>query len=139
MPPWISLAGSISSVIRVAARVLVSFGAIAVAWLSLAPQDAVPEIDLWDKLKHFAAYAVLACCGGFAFSPSQGELKLGILLFAYGCILEFAQVYIPGRSGNIEDALADGLGVMVGMGIVRVSRRRISSTIAAGSKQPLAD
>ncbi len=58
---------------------------------------------------------------------------------AYGCILELAQVYIPGRSGTIEDALADGLGVMIGMGIVRVLRWRFSSTIAAGPKQPFAD
>ena len=125
--------------IRNVARTLFFVGVIAVAWLSLAPQDAVPEIDLWDKLQHFVAYAVLAFCGGFAFSPGRSELAVSILLVAYGCILELAQVYIPGRSGTIEDALADGLGVMIGMAIVRVWRWRFSSTIAAGSKQPLAD
>ena len=112
---------------------------LAVAWLSLAPQDAVPEINLWDKLGHFLAFAMLAIFGGFAFTQGRVELTLGVMLVAFGCILELAQVYISGRSGNIEDALADGLGVVVGTGVLRVLRRRFSSTIAAGSKLPLVD
>ena len=109
--------------IRNVARTLLFFGVIAVAWLSLAPHDAIPEVDVWDKLGHFSAYAVLAMCGGLAFPTGRAEVAVGVLIVAYGCILEIAQLYIPGRSGTVEDAIADGLGVMVGVGIVRILRR----------------
>ncbi len=83
----------------------------------------MPEIELWDKLGHFLAYAVLAVGGGMAFLPRRTEVAVGVLLIAYGCIFEIAQVYIPGKSGTIADAIADGLGVVAGMVIVRILRR----------------
>ena len=96
---------------------------IAVAWLSLAPQDVVPGVDIWDKLAHFLAYTVLALCGGFDFSVHRIGVTLGASLIPYGCIMEIAQIYIPERSGSIADAIADGLGVLAGMVIARNLRR----------------
>ena len=53
--------------IKIFARTLFFVGVIAVAWLSLAPQDALPEVDIWDKLGHFLAYAVLGVFCGVAY------------------------------------------------------------------------
>ena len=57
--------------IRIVVRTLFFVGVIAVAWLSLAPHDAIPEVDIWDKLGHFLAYAALAVFGGLAFSAGR--------------------------------------------------------------------
>ena len=100
---------------------------IAVAWLSLAPQDIVPGVDIWDKLAHFLAYAVLALCGGFAFSVHRIGVTVGGSLIDYGSILEISQIFIPGRSGSIADAIADGLGVLAGMVIARNLRGRFTN------------
>ena len=109
--------------IRIVARTLFFVGVVAVIWLSLTPHDAIPEVDVWDKLGHFLAYAVLAVFGGWAFWAHRTEVAVGVLLVAYGCILEIAQIYNPGRSGTVEDAIADGFGAMFGVGIVRILRR----------------
>ena len=115
--------------IRTVAWALFFLGVIAVGWLSLAPQDAVPEVGRWDKLGHFLAYAVLAICGGVAFSPGRSEISVGVALIAYGCILEIAQLYIPGRSEIVADAIANGIGVVAGMIIVRTLRRILSEKV----------
>ena len=72
--------------IRIVAPMLFFLGVIAVAWLSLAPQDAVPAVDLWDKLGHFLAYAVLAVCGGMAFSNRRTEINVGVSPIASWCL-----------------------------------------------------
>ncbi len=53
--------------IIIVARTLFFVGVIAVAWLSLAPQDTIPDVAIWDKRGHFLAYAVLAVLGGLAY------------------------------------------------------------------------
>ena len=118
-----------SVAIKVIARVLLPVGVVAVGLLSLIPPDAVPVVNLWDKLAHFLAYAMLALCGGFAFSAHRTEIALGALLIGCGCILEIAQIYIPGRSGSIADAIANGLGVVAGMVIVQFLRRRFTKPV----------
>ena len=102
---------------------------IAVAWLSLAPHDAIPEVDVWDKLVHFLVYAALAVFGGFAFSAGRTGVTVGVLLITYGCMLEIAQIYVPGRSGTVADAIADGLGVLSGMFIVRILRTILTTEL----------
>ena len=66
--------------IKIVARTLFFVGVIAVAWLSLAPHDAIPEVDVWDKLGHFLAYAVLAVLGGFTFSAGRTGVTVCVLL-----------------------------------------------------------
>jgi VanZ family protein len=106
---------------RYVARTLFIVGVIAVAW-SLAASDAMPEVDIWDKLGHFLAYASLALCGCLAFSIGRAQVVVGVSLVAYGCVLEIGQTFIPGRSGSIQDAIANALGVMFAIVLVRVMR-----------------
>ena len=115
--------------IRIVARAFFFLGVIAVAWLSLAPQDTIPDVETWDKLRHFLAYAMLAVFGGLAYWARRIEVAMGVLLVAYGCILEIARIYVPGRSGTIEDAIADGHGAMFGVGIVRILRRYFTKRV----------
>ena len=78
--------------IRIVARTIFFLGVIAVTWLSLAPQDTIPDVEIWDKLGHFLAYAVLAVLGGLAYWARRIEVAVGVLLVAYGCMLEIAQI-----------------------------------------------
>jgi VanZ family protein len=74
---------------------------------------SVDSLPVSDKFQHFTAYAALA------FLPTLHErrAKLGVqLAFAavLGVLLEFGQLYSSGRSFDVYDMLADGLGILAG-------------------------
>lgn len=101
--------------IRKAALVLFGLGVVAVVWVSLLPQESLPPVGLWDKLQHLVAYGALAVTGGVAFPGNRRLLVLGGALILFGGALELAQSQIPGRFGSLGDALANGLGVALGL------------------------
>ena len=94
---------------------------IAVIVGSLLPADSVPmraldRLDVNDKVQHLLAYAVLA------FLPALHERlrKLAVLLLiaaALGILLEYGQLYSRGRTFDVHDMLADGLGIALGTAI----------------------
>ena len=101
--------------IRKIARLSFTVGVLAVSWLSLVPQDALPEIDIWDKLQHAMAYAVLAICGAVGFLGRRPLLIVGVGLIVLGCTLEMAQAAVPGRYPSIGDAVANIAGIALGL------------------------
>ena len=95
---------------------------MAVVYVSLLPEDSLIETRLWDKLEHFFAYAVLAAIGSAALPISSAVRPVGVGLCALGIALEVAQTQVRGRSGDPIDALANGLGVLLGLAIARITR-----------------
>ncbi len=104
------------------------FAKLAVAWallifiLSSIPGGAFPASKLfsYDKLLHAGVYAVL---GAFTFlalprrlSPRASVLVLvaGAITTFYGFTDEFHQLFVPGRSADLRDVLADCVGGLVG-------------------------
>jgi VanZ family protein len=91
---------------------------IAVVVGSLLPGDSpvLKELDslaVNDKAEHFLAYA------GLAFVPTLHETvaKLrGFLALAaiMGILLELGQLLVPGRTCDLYDAFADGVGILAG-------------------------
>jgi VanZ family protein len=73
-----------------------------------------------DKLAHFGAYAVLGLLVARALPP-RGRLPwLAFLLGSlYGASDEFHQHFVPGRSVDVFDWVADSLGVIAGASIYR--------------------
>jgi VanZ family protein len=104
------------------------FAKFAAAWalfifvLSSIPGAAFPHSKLfsYDKLLHAGVYAVL---GAFTFmalprrwSERTGVLVLlsGVITTLYGFTDEFHQLFVPGRSADLRDVLADCVGGFVG-------------------------
>ena len=102
-------------------RVLWTGCLIAVIVGSLLPADSAPmraldKLDVNDKVQHLLAYAALA------FLPALHERlrKLAVLLLiaaALGVLLEYGQLYSPGRTFDVHDMLADVLGIALGTAI----------------------
>jgi VanZ family protein len=95
--------------------------AAAVFWLSSRSRLVeMPDALSWDKLQHCAAYAV----GGAAIAHAVGmrgrgpwlAVALGVL---YGASDEIHQRFVPGRSSEVGDFVADALGVAAGVFIYR--------------------
>ncbi|HNW91730.1 MAG TPA: VanZ family protein [bacterium] len=91
-----------------------------VIWqLSALPPSALPQLfPQADKLAHAVLYAVL---GGLltlalpagTLAGATGAIAIGTL---YGVTDEIHQFFVPGRSTEIADVLADWCGVMLAVG-----------------------
>ncbi|MFQ5465248.1 MAG: VanZ family protein [Thermodesulfobacteriota bacterium] len=101
-----------------------------------------PGVDQGDKVLHFLAYAVMGWltvralfplpsppgAGGAGGGPVQGPprwlapLSVGAT-FSYGALIEVVQSFVPSRTGDPLDALANGLGGVTGVyACIRVMR-----------------
>ena len=93
-------------------------GVIATIFLSALPADQMPQVgDLSDKIKHFLAYAVVGSFGMFAASTNSHRLLLAFAMAFMGLGLEGVQYFLPTRSFELLDALANTLGVVVSLGL----------------------
>ncbi len=91
---------------------------------SSIPQDNVPDMpfEFGDKVVHFIAYFILGCAILFALIPNiNGKPKkyIAILTVIIGAIYaasdEFHQSFVPGRSVELFDWLADVAGLMASL------------------------
>ncbi len=103
------------AMIRKTAQCTFAIGVLAVIALSLIPKEALPETGIWDKLHHFLAYGCLAVSGGLGFVGWRRMIAVGIGLVILGGSLEVAQAAVPGRFASVDDALANAIGVMIGL------------------------
>lgn len=91
-----------------------------VLFLSLMPDSGAPSYG-WDKANHFAAYAVMsfffmrAAAGGRSSARASIAAVLAVSLFGIG--VEFLQSLTSMRKAEVLDALANGLGAAVGVGV----------------------
>jgi len=101
-------------------RIAVFLAACAViAWLSISPTTALPSVNLWDKLQHAGAYFGLTLLGAWSFGAGSWRLAVGLLALGVG--LEVAQSAMGwGRQGDVLDALANSLGIVLGLGVARL-------------------
>ena len=93
---------------------------LTVAVLSLMPTGYLPPqvFSLWDKAQHAIAFGVLAVLAVLAY-PEASRLRIALLLMGQGVLIEVLQHYGGYRFGDWQDAVADGVGVLVGLVVVR--------------------
>lgn len=109
-------------------RVLLSLPAIAVAVgifiVSSIPQTALPplQFDFIDKIIHFAVFLIFGLSLILAFYPehrNQSSFKAVVIILVigllYSAIDEFHQFFVPGRSCDIFDWIADSIGVVTSL------------------------
>lgn len=94
-------------------------------WIALATGTHVPSYMVGpaaynDKVAHFLGYAGLAFLMGFAWATHRGfhrrhAVMIWCAAIVYGAIDELLQIPVPGRTGEIGDWIADGLGSLLGI------------------------
>jgi VanZ family protein len=91
--------------------------ALAIGTLSLMPVQHLPSevFDIWDKAQHAAGFAGLALLGRLAYPNRTVTLLFGLL--GYGVAIEIAQSATGWRYGDVQDWLADALGVLAGLAL----------------------
>ncbi|MEM9192721.1 MAG: VanZ family protein [Myxococcota bacterium] len=83
---------------------------------------SVDFLPLRDKAVHFVEYAVLGFFVAYAVRmqwPDRPGVRRSALAFAitlaWGILDEFHQAFVPGRSGEVLDIVADGTGAVAGI------------------------
>jgi VanZ family protein len=120
----------------------------ALAWgvflFTLTSWPKPPEVPIlsgipnFDKLVHFGLYSVESFCLYFAIHwPGRPDAGLSLLrvlaltglMAVWGTVDEVHQTWIPGRSCDAEDAVADTTGAAVGALVASAlaGRRRVGS------------
>ena len=81
--------------------------------LFLVPQEFVSSgiFDWWDKAQHAVAFGTLMLLGFIAYSKYFWEMVISLIL--YGAVIEIIQSWTGWRQGDVMDALADTVGVLV--------------------------
>jgi VanZ family protein len=98
---------------RLSLTATILFWAIAalVIWGELGPGDI--GFNVWDKLQHFGAYALLAVLATLALEARRWWLLALLGLVALGGALEIGQGLV-GRDMSFRDEIANTLGVIAG-------------------------
>lgn len=89
--------------------------AVVIFVASAQPRVPLPKVGHWDKLSHFGAYAVLGLllARGTAASALNGWWAVALAAL-YGATDEIHQAFVPGRSPELGDWIADVLGAAAG-------------------------
>jgi len=83
---------------------------IVVSGLTLAPQQSLPPVHLWDKLEHALAFAGLMLLADNGWRVI-GTLPITAGLLGYGLLIEVLQLWVPGRQFSWLDLAADATGI----------------------------
>jgi VanZ family protein len=84
--------------------------------LALSPAPYLPPelFNWWDKAQHAIAFGTLTVLAVLAY-PGVSRFRIGLLLLALGVLIEVLQYFSGYRYGDWQDAVADGVGVLVGL------------------------
>lgn len=88
-------------------------------YLALTPQNIEMVESFWDKQNHFIAFFTLYVLLSLAYKHLSTRLKV-ILLVLVGFQIEITQYFIPNRYFSLMDIVADGIGIVIGIGIYRL-------------------
>lgn len=90
-------------------------------WLSHQPTlPKIPiDFDFMDKVMHAGVYGILAgLCFWALHAPTQRRAWLSLVLASlYGASDEFHQWFVPGRTPDVWDWVADSLGAAMLAGL----------------------
>lgn len=98
----------------------------------------LPDVSHADKIAHFAAY----CVFGLLLALGQrGSRRLSLPAVAligvlYGASDEFHQMFVPGRSTELLDWIADSGGVLAGVPLGAWLWDRFATRAGSASHQP---
>ena len=102
-------------------RVILVLLIVCIAVLALMPSPP-PDLDTgWDKLNHLLAFTSLAFAASLS-SPASRSTRAWLLiaLLGFGGLIEVFQLFVPGRSAEWADLLADAIGIACGAVIASV-------------------
>jgi len=101
-------------------RLAAVVAALIVGWFAFRPATEVEGGLPWDKANHALAFLVLTVLTGLGW-PRLSRLWLVALMLMAGGAVELIQgLDVIGRDADAMDVVADGVGILAGLAILRV-------------------
>jgi VanZ like family len=96
-------------------RVAGFVGVLVIIVLSLLPGAERPHTGLPGMAEHFIAYCLTASALAFGFRSMVSRVAIAFSLALLAASMEILQLWVPGRSSEIIDVFAGGLGGLFGV------------------------
>lgn len=90
---------------------LLAIALLATSYLAFTPRHFPVIEHIYDKIRHVGAFVILASLTDFAFPKSRFGASKVAWLVAYGVFIEVVQRFMPYRSAEVLDVVADLVGV----------------------------
>lgn len=105
-------------------------------WMALTPDpDITLAMPYGDKLMHATTFTCLMGWWGNVYRERRprGWAALGCL--AFGIFIEFAQWLDPPRDADVLDVLADGIGILIALLLLRTPLARVLASVEGLSRR----
>ncbi|MEZ5538658.1 MAG: VanZ family protein [Pseudomonadales bacterium] len=89
----------------------------------LLPTSSLPSVNIWDKAEHAMTFAGLMFLAWLAYQHRYSLTVLAALLIGYGVATECLQHFIPSRSFSVLDMVADSIGVLFMLFVLRLRNK----------------
>ncbi len=87
-----------------------------IVFLTLSPAPYRPVTKFGHNLEHFLIHLGLGITFGIGYARRWWLLALGLVGFT--AVVEFAQLFVPGRHARLKDLVIDAGAVCLGVAIV---------------------
>ena len=108
--------------------------------IALQPNpDLTLDFPEGDKLLHAAGFACLMGWWGNLYTRrwARGWAALGCLI--YGALVEVVQWFSPPRTADVQDVLADGVGIGIALLLLRTPLASVLASVERGLRRWRAD
>lgn len=94
--------------------------ALIVGWLAFRPAMEVEAGLPWDKANHALAFLVLTVLTGLGWLRLSRLWLVALMLMAGGAVELIQGLDVIGRDADAMDVVADGVGILAGLAVLRV-------------------
>ncbi len=99
-------------------------------WMALRPDPGITvELPYGDKWLHAFTFTCLMGWWGNLYCRPKAQVGAALGCLAFGIFIEFAQWLSPPRDADPFDVLADAIGIVVALVLLRTPLARVLSAI----------
>lgn len=104
---------------------------LAVTLVAGMRSEAIPQVfEHQDWLHHAGAFTALVCSARWAF-PRTNAFWSVLYCLLLGLLMELYQGLLPHRTPSVGDMLANAAGIIIGLGIATLIKRKLALRHAA--------
>jgi VanZ family protein len=105
-------------------------------WMALRPDpDITLDFPLGDKCLHAVTFTCLMGWWGNVYRRRPARVWAALVCLAFGVFIEFAQWLSPPRDADALDVLADSVGIVLALLLLRTPLARVLTGVEAGLRR----
>ena len=99
-------------------------------WMALMPDpDLTLSIPDGDKVLHAITFTCVMGWWGNVYTSRRARAWAALGCLAFGVFIEFAQWLDPPRDADAFDVLADGIGILIALALLRTPLDRVLASV----------